>query len=269
MQAHNFVDAWNYTSYAPNGQQNSYFFAPIEGYADLQCPEPDCAKDPEATRMSGLEVVDDHTFTITTTEKVANLPVRLGFTGFAPQPDSFFDDPEAFGKNPVGAGPFMLDHWTRSEEIVVVRNPSYSGDWPGRLDRITFRVFQDLDAAYNDLLGGGIDVLDLLPQSALVDDQYTRDLPGRSARRESSNFTYLGFRLADPDVSDPDVRRAISMAIDRRTHHRPHLRRRLHTRGRLGLTRGGRVPAGCLRRVLRVRPRRGQVPAGAGRWVPG
>ncbi len=215
VKARNFVDAWNYTGYAPNGQRNSHFFAPIEGYADLQCPEPDCVEDPKATRMSGLEVVDDHTFTITTTEKVANLPVRLGYTGFAPQPDSFFEDPQAFGKNPVGAGPFMFDHWTRSEEIVVMRNPSYSGDWPGRLDRITFRIFQDLDAAYNDLLGGGLDVLDLLPQSALVDDQYTRDLPDRSARRESSNFTYLGFRLSDPDVSDPDVRRAISMAIDR------------------------------------------------------
>ena len=215
--AHNFVDAWNYTGYGPNAQVNSYFFEPIEGYADLQCSEPDCASDPKATQMSGLEVVDDHTFTITTTEKVANLPVRLGYTGFAPQPDSFFDDPEAFGKNPVGAGPFLLDHWTENEEIVVVRNPHYSGGWPGTLDRITFAIFQDLDAAYNDLLGGGIDVLDFLPPSALLDDQYTRDLPGRNARRESSNFTYIGFRLTDPDVADPAVRKAISMAIDRDT----------------------------------------------------
>jgi oligopeptide transport system substrate-binding protein len=147
VQAHNFVDAWNYVSYAPNGQQNSYFFAPIEGYADLQCPDPDCTNDPKAAQMSGLKVVDDHTFTITTTEKVANLPLRLGYAGFAPQPDSFFDDPEAFGKNPVGAGPYMLDHWTQNEEIVVVRNPHYSGEWPGKLDRIAFKIFQDLDAA--------------------------------------------------------------------------------------------------------------------------
>lgn len=215
VQAHNFVDAWNYTSYAPNGQQNSYFFSPIEGYDDLQCPDPDCAKAPKATQLSGLKVVDDHTFTITTTETIATLPLRLGFGGFAPQPDSFFEDPEAFGKSPVGAGPFMLERWSASGEIVVVRNPRYSGRWPGHVDRITFKIFQDLDAAYNDLLGGGIDVLDYLPPGALIDDQYTRDLPGHNARREASNFTYIGFRLTDPDVSNPDVRKAISMAVDR------------------------------------------------------
>ena len=37
VKAKNFVDAWNYTAYGPNGQAGRYFFDPIEGYADLQC----------------------------------------------------------------------------------------------------------------------------------------------------------------------------------------------------------------------------------------
>ena len=37
--AKNFVDAWNWAAYAPHGQQTAYFFEPIEGYADLQCPD--------------------------------------------------------------------------------------------------------------------------------------------------------------------------------------------------------------------------------------
>src|SRR5699024_118006 len=28
VQAHNFVDAWNYTAHGPNGQQGGYFFEP-------------------------------------------------------------------------------------------------------------------------------------------------------------------------------------------------------------------------------------------------
>ena len=56
--------------------------------------------------MSGLKVVDDTTFTIKTSDKVSNLPVRLGYTVFAPLPDSFFADPggvrgEADRRRPV------------------------------------------------------------------------------------------------------------------------------------------------------------------------
>ena len=47
-------------------------------------------------------------------------------------PTSFFEDPEAFGKAPVGAGPFMFDSWTEGQSIVVKKNPDYSGDFGAR-----------------------------------------------------------------------------------------------------------------------------------------
>ncbi len=85
VKAKNFVDAWNYEAYFPNGQPQSYFFAPIEGYGDLQ---PDRRRvrrrSPKTDKMSGLAVVDDTTFTIKTAEPVSNLAVRLGYTAFAP-----------------------------------------------------------------------------------------------------------------------------------------------------------------------------------------
>ena len=40
---------------------------------------------------------------------MSNLPVRLGYSAFAPLPDSFFADPKAFEEKPIGAGPFKLD----------------------------------------------------------------------------------------------------------------------------------------------------------------
>ncbi len=65
--------------------------------------------------MSGLKVVDDTTFTIKTSEPVSNLPVRLGYSAFAPLPDSFFNDPKAFEKKPIGAGPFKVDTISNTE----------------------------------------------------------------------------------------------------------------------------------------------------------
>ena len=114
VKAKNFVDAWNYTAYGPNAQAGSYFFGPIEGYGDLQCGAKsdgtaDCeGQAPKAKELSGLKVVDDTTFTIKTTEKVSNLPVRLGYSAFAPLPDSFFADPKAYEAKPIGAGPFQV-----------------------------------------------------------------------------------------------------------------------------------------------------------------
>ena len=61
VKAKNFVDAWNYTAFGPNGQSGSYFFEPIEGYGDVS------AEDATVEELSGLAVVDDYTFTIKTT----------------------------------------------------------------------------------------------------------------------------------------------------------------------------------------------------------
>ena len=86
VTAKNFVDAWNYTAYGPNGQEGSYFMGPIAGYNDMQCPDADCKQQPKAKTMSGLKVVDDKTFTIQTSEPVSNLPVRLGYSAYSPLP---------------------------------------------------------------------------------------------------------------------------------------------------------------------------------------
>ena len=211
VTASSFVDAWNYTAFGPNGQAGGYFFTPIEGYAEVS------GEDATVEEMSGLEVVDDQTFTIRTTEPVSNLPVRLGYTAFAPQPEVFFEDPEAFGRNPVGAGPFMFDSWTEGQEIVVVKNPDYSGEFAGQLDQITFRIYQDTDAAYNDLQAGNIDLITSIPTSALIDDRYQSDLPDRNATAETGVIQLIGFNTtADPNLTG-EVKKAISMAIDRET----------------------------------------------------
>src|SRR6476660_6258233 len=66
VKAKNFVDAWNWAAYGPNGNLNSYFFEPIGGFADLQCGTDskgvaDCEGKPaKGKEMSGLKVVDDH-----------------------------------------------------------------------------------------------------------------------------------------------------------------------------------------------------------------
>ncbi|KAB7746196.1 ABC transporter substrate-binding protein [Nostocoides sp. F2B08] len=212
VKAQNFVDAWNYTAFGPNGQTGSYFMSPIEGFAEVN------AEGSTVEELSGLEVVDDYTFTIRTSEPVSNLPVRLGYTAFAPQPDAFFEDPESFGKAPIGAGPYQVTEYNDGQSIVVEKFADYSGDFGGQVDKITFRIYQDQDAAYNDLLAGQIDVIRTIPQSALIDDKYQSDLGDRNTQRETGRFNYVGINtVVSTDLADPAIRKAISMAIDRET----------------------------------------------------
>jgi oligopeptide transport system substrate-binding protein len=224
IKAKNFVDAWNYAAYAPNGMYNGYFFEPVEGFGDLQCTgtgDDPCAGAGKAKtdKLTGLKVVDDYTFTIKTSEKVSNLPVRLGYSAFAPLPDVFFKDPKAFGDKPVGSGPYKLDAWNKEQSIVLSKFADYQGDFGGKVDKITFKIYQDSDAAYNDVLANNLDITDEIPTSALIDDKYKSDLPDRNAQKETGVIQTITFAPAkvDPNYADPKVRQAISMAIDRDT----------------------------------------------------
>lgn len=222
VKAHNFVDAWNYTSYEPNAQYLSYFFAPIEGYADLQCEEHDedgaCVGEPAASEMSGLEVVDDYTFTVRTSEKVSNLPVRFGYSAFGPLPDLFFEDREAYDEKPVGAGPYQIDSWDPKQQATLVKYDDYGGQGPaGNVESIRFEIYDDEQAAYNDLLAGNLDTLDNLPSSAMVDSVFKEELGDNWAQDPYPAIQTITFAPEDvsPEYADPRIRKAISMAIDR------------------------------------------------------
>jgi oligopeptide transport system substrate-binding protein len=217
VKAKNFVDAWDYTAYGPNGQAGSYFYAPFAGYADVQCPDAACKQKPKAEKMSGLKVVDDMTFTIQTTEPVSNLPVRLGYSAFAPLPDSFFADKKAFEAKPIGAGPFKLDSKSNTE-FVLTKFADFSGATKPNVDKLTFRVYQDPSAAYADAVAGSLDYIDEsnIPQDQFVGDAYKNDFPDRSSQREAGRISWIVFSPNDPQLKDkPDLRKAISRAIDR------------------------------------------------------
>jgi oligopeptide transport system substrate-binding protein len=215
VKAKNFVDAWNYTAYGPNGQANSYFFAPVTGYAGTQCPDADCKQAPKTKTMTGLKVVDDKTFTIQTAEPVSNLPVRLGYNAFAPLPDSFFADPKAYEEKPIGAGPFKLESKTNTE-FVLTKFADYGGDPKPSVDKVTLRIYQDSAAAYADIVANNLDYLDTIPPDQLVGEAFKDDLPDRWLQREAGRFSNVTFSPWDPQMKDNvELRKALSMAIDR------------------------------------------------------
>ncbi|MBC7299047.1 MAG: ABC transporter substrate-binding protein, partial [Demequina sp.] len=181
VQAHNFVDAWNWGADLANADisLNSYFFEPIEGFSwDESVPE-----------MSGLTVVDDLTFTITLVQPQADFPLSLGYSAFYPLPDVFFDDIDAFGQNPVGNGIYMLADpadWQHDVQIELAKNPDYQGDRVAQNDGLKIIFYATQDAAYADLLAGNVDVIDGIPGSAI--QTFRTDLGDRAVNQPAAIF---------------------------------------------------------------------------------
>lgn len=161
VTSESFTKAWSYSANAANGMVNASFFSVIEGYEDLQDPE----GDPNA-QLSGLTVVDDTTFTVKLTGPNSTFPIRVGYTAYAPLPESFYDDPEAFGESPVGNGQYKFEEWNHNQNIKMVKNPDYKGVAPAQNDGLNFVVYTDPEAAYADLSAGNLDAMHTIPTSA-------------------------------------------------------------------------------------------------------
>jgi len=212
VQAHNFVDAWNWAADLANGEisLNSYFFEPIEGFSwDNSVPE-----------MSGLKVVDDLTFTVTLVQPQADFPLSLGYSAFYPLPDSFFKDPAAFGQAPVGNGIYMLDDpakWQHNVQIELTKSPTYKGDRVAKNGGLKIVFYATQEAAYADLLAGNVDVIDGVPNSAF--QTFQADLGDRAVNQPAAIFQSFTIpaRLKHFSGEEGNLRRqALSMAINRK-----------------------------------------------------
>ncbi|MFH5824342.1 ABC transporter substrate-binding protein [Georgenia sp. AZ-5] len=204
-----FVDAWNQGALLSNGHLSSYFFEPIEGFSYE-----------EDSELTGLQVVDETTFTVKLNQPESDFPLRLGYSAFFPLPEAAFEDPEAFGENPIGNGPYKLageGAWEHNVQIELVPSESYEGPREPQNGGVTLKFYETQDAAYNDLLSGNLDVLDAVPDSAFAD--FEEELGDRAVNQPAAvfqSFTIPGYLPHfGPDEEGKLRRQAISHAINR------------------------------------------------------
>jgi ABC-type oligopeptide transport system substrate-binding subunit len=222
VTADNYINAWNYGAYGPNGQGGSYFFERIEGYADLQSRDPDGegpeqASTPKSNVLSGLKKVDDLTFTVTLSVPFAGWKSVLAYNVFLPLPNAAFSAPgvikDGFEDAPIGNGPFkMKGTWEHDSQIQVVRRDDFKGTKP-KVAGVIWKIYQDQQSEYADLIAGNVDVQTTIPVESL--SSVSGDLGERFQKSPNSVFQFVGFPTFEKGFNNPDVRRAISMAVNR------------------------------------------------------
>jgi peptide/nickel transport system substrate-binding protein/oligopeptide transport system substrate-binding protein len=212
VTARSFVDAWNYGASLKNNQKNAYFFQYIEGY-DKTHPESGAQS---ADTLSGLQVVDDRTFTVELSQKFSTFPDTLGYNAYAPLPRAFFDDHDAWIAKPIGNGPYQVDSYAKGSQMSLRKWDGYNGPDKAQNGGVDLKVYTDNATAYNDLMSGNLDLVDDIPASQLKNAP--ADLGDRYINTPAGILQTLAFPFYDPRWNRPGmekVRKGLSMAIDR------------------------------------------------------
>jgi peptide/nickel transport system substrate-binding protein len=113
----------------------------------------------------------------------------------------------------IASGPFMLESHQPKVETVLVRNPNYYAEGLPLADSVVVRYVPDVSNLLTQLLAGDID--------------YVEGVPPRDAARLAGNpeltlisfdypgYDYLGWNGTRAPFDDPELRRALTLALDR------------------------------------------------------
>ena len=138
----------------------------------------------------------------------------------------------------VSNGPFLFDEWVPEDHITLVRNPNYFRSAP-YLDGLVVRILPEETKRVQMLRGGELDLVERIAPRYLTEIELMGDLSVYKVLDDS--YVYLAFQLGDPNdpqarwlededsgesvlneshgehriLSDPAVRQAISLGIDR------------------------------------------------------
>ncbi|MFT4216098.1 MAG: ABC transporter substrate-binding protein [Micropruina sp.] len=161
--------------------------------------------------VKSTEAVDDQTVKVT-----LNQPSNLWLYDISSTAGIIYDPAglAALDTTPAGSGPFVLQSVNKGQSVVLAANTSYWGT-PPRLDSVTFR-FLDANAMNAAMLAGDIDVISNLQAPDAV-DQFSDTSRFTVIDGTTTGEVVMALNNARPVFQDVRVRKAISMAIDKRS----------------------------------------------------
>jgi peptide/nickel transport system substrate-binding protein len=178
----------------------------------------DLLSDPDVhdmPRAFSITVLDDSTYTITYRKKAGGNP-EDDYTVYYPKHLLEGLDPKEFAQwefwiRPVGNGPYRYVRHVPKTMLELEANPDYFRGAP-RIERV---VLKFAESPLTELLSGNVDVAQYVDRTDLL------KLAGDPRFRTYESFVPANTKAIlwnqhHPPFRDPDVRRALTLAIDRR-----------------------------------------------------
>lgn len=167
-------------------------------------------------RLQKVEVVDPYTVIVHAKGADALLEQRLATWGAEIVSKRAFAAAgswERWTAAPVGSGPYKLVDHKLDIHVTLAAHDAY---WGGRppFDGIEYRIIPELSARVNGLLAGELDLVTDIPPDQFGGIQKHPDL--EVAGGAVQNIRSLVLDQTDPVLKDARIRRAMSLALDRK-----------------------------------------------------
>lgn len=207
LRAQDFVYSWKRLLSPVTAASYAYFLFDIEGAEFFNKGK---LKDFSSV---GIKAVDDHTLQVKLSRPVAHWIYIPTFWVTFPMREDVVDKFGSSWETPgrmVTLGPYSLSSHDFDSKIVLKANPNYHGK-KGNIDTATGLIVKDDSTALSLYEAGKLDFLT---------DISTLDLKRLSGRADLKTYPYLktgylGFVTSKFPLSNPRVRRAIALAIDK------------------------------------------------------
>ena len=170
--------------------------------------------DGDATNISGVRVIDDHTIEMTIDEAKSYFLAKLTYpTAFVLDQENVEASPRNWFREPNGTGPFRLQEYRVGETLVLGRNEHFHLG-PPMLVEVEFILSGGTSMLMyeNDeihVAGVGLADLDRL------NDPSNELFPQLKTAPASFSVNYIGLNVNEPPLDDVKVRQALNYAIDK------------------------------------------------------
>jgi peptide/nickel transport system substrate-binding protein/oligopeptide transport system substrate-binding protein len=164
--------------------------------------------------VKGLVALDQHTVQITLDD--ADFPfvsaLAVGHAKIVPR-DVVEQQGPAFGRHPVGTGPFRFERWEPGRAVVLAANADYF-DEPPRIAQLVYRVFkgEQLGIMFEEFRQGRL-------EDCPVPTQEAKEVIASGAyayvKRPMISLRLYGLNTRVKPLNDVRVRQAVIHAIDR------------------------------------------------------
>jgi peptide/nickel transport system substrate-binding protein/oligopeptide transport system substrate-binding protein len=179
-------------------------FAGIRGARDF--------REGRASQVAGLTALDRYTVQVVLEESVAPFVAvtGVGHAKIVPR-DVVEQQGAAFGRHPVGTGPFRFVRWVPGKEIVLAANADYH-EGRAAVPGVVYRIFKGQDGIYDEFKKGHLEDAHVPTQNY---HQVIADPSHRYVKRTMFNVRFYGFNTRVKPLDDVRVRQAVIHAIDR------------------------------------------------------
>jgi oligopeptide transport system substrate-binding protein len=207
LKAQDFVYSWQRLVDPATASDYNYMLDMVVNATDITAGTKDKSE-------LGVKAVDDKTLEVKLTVKTPYFLEICAFPGLFPErediitanPDNWTQDPKTY----IGNGPYVLDSWTHQSMIVMKKNSNYYGVKDLGPETINFHLMEDDNTILAAFENGEILFGDSLP-SEEIDRMKDKGL-----YIEGQLGTYfLCINTQDAVLKDANVRKALSLAIDR------------------------------------------------------